>query len=205
MQPAAPAQPDAKALEAEFWKNPLGMTQAIAARAVAEASAAVTPATDTLVNVAKEQARSRDPRIFDLLRAEIEAKVQGMPPQFHQSAAVWNNAFNMAVGENLDRVTAARATPPAAPAAAAAAPAGGPAMPSSRQPAPPPEEKLTDDEKEFIGKFGLSAESYRRGKQRYEAQGTGKPNTPSSWDEVITFDSDQAKAKRAAAKKGAAA
>lgn len=193
--PARPAAPpnDPRALETQFWKDPLGMTQAIAQAAVAQAAQQPNPALDTLIETARTQARSKDPGVFDLLLAEIEAKVKGMPPQFHQSVSVWNNAFNMAVGENLQKVLEHRkqAAPPAAPAAAATpAIGGGPAAPSPRQPAPPPEAPLNDDEKDFIKKFGISEDGYRRGIQYRDSQGDGKPGTPSAWDAVLTFDSD---------------
>lgn len=199
---AQPARPDPKAIEAEFWKNPLGMTQAIATAAVNQAMQQPQAGADTLADVARKQARDREPKIFDLLAAEIEGKVKGMPPQFHTSVSVWNNAFNMAVGENLDRVLAERAkgAPPVPGTPTATAPQGGPALPSPRAPQAPPEEKLDDAEKDFIKRFGISEAGFRRGKAAYEAQGEGRPNEPSSWDAHITFDSEQKKRREREAK-----
>jgi hypothetical protein len=193
-QPQAPPKPDAKTMEAEFWKNPLGMTQAIAQAAVAQAANQPQAGQDTLVDVARKAARERDPKIFDLLRVEIEAKVGNMPPQYHQSSSVWNNAFNMAVGENMEKVIAERSKGAAPPPAPGGTPSG-PSLPSPRAPHAPPEEKLTDDELAFIKKFNISPEGFRRGKKAYDEQ-DGDPTKPSSWDSVITFDSEQAKRRK---------
>jgi hypothetical protein len=198
--PPAPARPTTPDLEAEFWKNPVSVAETIARKAVNDAAAMPNPSFDTLVTVARNEARNRDPKIFDLLLPEITIKVEGMPPQFRQSSSVWNNAFNMAVGENMDKVIAER-TRAAAPAPAPSG--GGPAAPSPRAASAPPVPKLTDEERTFCGRFGLSEDGYRRGKSRYEGQGSGAPDKPSSWDEVITFDSDKAnRARREAELKG---
>ena len=199
----APPVPAAGEVEKEFWKNPISTVEAITKKAITEANAQTqnqpNPAFDTLVEVARRQARDRDPEIFDMLIAEISTKINGMPAQFHQNSQVWNNAFNMAVGENMDRVIEKRRARQTPPPTAASGP--GPAAPSARASAAPPAEKLSDDEREFCKKFGLSDDAYRRGKVRRDEQGSGRPGEKSSWDGVLTFDSDITRAKRLAAKR----
>lgn len=195
---------DVKAIEAEFWKNPVQVAQALSRQAAAEGIAAAAnnnPALDTLVLMARDSARKKDEKIFDLLATEIETKVNSLPPQFRQSASAWTNAFNMAVGENMERVVAERQK--ANPPAAAPAVAGGPLPPSPRQADPPRTADLSVEEKDFCRRFGVSEDGYRRGKKAYAEQGSGRPNETSSWDGVMTFDSNVKKMQAREAKRKA--
>src|SRR5438128_2468751 len=66
-------------LRTEFFKNPIGVSAAIAQRAAQEAQqraqAGQAASYDTLVGVAREQARAGDPQVFDALALEIDTMV----------------------------------------------------------------------------------------------------------------------------------
>lgn len=192
----APTKED---LEKSFWQNPLDMTAAIAQRAAAEASqaafhagqASIAPAMDTMIQTARDQARARDPEIFDKFQLEIDAKVAMVHPQYRTNVNVWVNAYNNTIGENMEEVLRMRqgrveGGPPPIKGAA------GPSVPSTRQAPSPKQTSLSDDEKRMAKKLGLTDDEYRRGRVRYENQDT-------SWDEVITFDSSRRRANAAAA------
>lgn len=203
--PGPPAPPDKKAIEKQFWENPLDMVAAISQHAVQTAiQQHGQVGQDTLVETAKQQVRALDPDVWDKFYIEIEAKVsEAVQPQFRGSVNVWKNAFNLVKGEHVSDIVKMKTAKLAAPAAAG----DGPAPPSPKAAPAPREEPLTEDQKSIADKLGLSHDEYRRGIENYANQ-PGKI-AASSWDQVITFDSAKKRreardARRKAAKQPAA-
>ncbi len=185
-QPPPSQAPDPKALENEFWKNPVGITAAIVQRGVQEAvQQSQGQNFELLRQLAKNQARSADQELFDKYEAEIEAKVGQVHPQFHTNPTVWINAFNVVKGEKMQEILRERREGPVAPALRI--PKDGPAPPSPKAPPEPSKRELTPEQLEVARRLKLTEDQYRAGLEHYERQSdTGK----SSWDEVLTFDSD---------------
>lgn len=183
--PAQPVAPDKKAIEKQFWENPLDMVAAISQHAVQSALAAQPQVgQDTLVETAKQQVRSLDPDVWDKFYLEIEAKVsEAVQPQYRGSVNVWRNAFNLVKGEHVSDIIKMKAGPPKP-----AVPGDGPAPPSPRSAPAPKEDPLTAEQKEVAAKFGMSEDDYRRGLANVANQ-PGK-TLPCAWDQVITFDSE---------------
>lgn len=196
-QPAPPAAPpiDKKALEVEFFKNPLEMSTAIA-----NAAALNNPANDTMIEVAMSQARGSDPEmqaVWDKYLPEIQQHVGTVQPQFRTNVTVWRNAFNFVRGQRMEEIfTARKAATPAIHTS------DGPAAPGVRAAGAPPKSKLTEEESYIATQLGLSEDSYRHGKEIMAGQ-HGKEKSP--WDDVVTIDSQaQRRSARDAKRKSAA-
>lgn len=210
-QPAAQNQPmDAAQMKAEFFKQPVEATVAIAQRAAWEAAQraqqANQPAQATLVHIAREEARRGNEDIWNKWGMEIEQMVvANVDPQYHTNINVWKNALNQVKGTHIDEILEMRRQQ-APPTSGVAAPAvhisreGGIASPSSARPPAPPSEKLSDAEKRIAAKLGVSEEAYLKGKKFIENQ---SEKGPSSWDEYITTNSREARRKARDARKAA--
>lgn len=209
-QPPPSGQVNKQELTKEFFKNPLdstvqiaqSTTQAMVTKAMAEIGDQLAP----LKLVAKREARSEDPerqKLFDKYIIDIEARVATMPPNFQTNLQVWNNAYDMVVGSKMREILAAeREEKPSSAAIHVSRDDIGPARGSK---APPPAKglKLSDDQKLWASRLGLSDEQYSAG---IEAEANQSQRGKSSWDAVITTDSTKARkvlnaAKRAAASK----
>jgi hypothetical protein len=203
--PAPAAQPSGQLSPAEmareFYKDPIGSAAAIAQRVVNDQlQQQGHQGYDTLVQVAKDKARSRDPKLFDKYYLEVEAAVSSTPKQFHQNVTVWENAFNMVRGNHIDEILSERAAaqPPANQAPAVhIREGGGPASPSVRPGQAAEEETLSVDEKRVARKLDLSDEQYLAGKKHLEGQNdpVRDPVGKSSWDAQITFSSKDRRAR----------
>lgn len=204
--PAASGQPlDATQLKTEFFKNPLEMSAAIAQRAVMEAQARQGAANyDTLLAIAKSEARKGSEDVWDKFSNEIEMMVKAsVDPQFHTNINVWKNALTQVKGQHIDEILEMRKQQ--VPAETSRGPAlhisreGGPAQ-SSRSAPIPPKEKLSSEELDVARKLRITPEQYIEGKRFLEGQ---SEKGPSSWDKYITTDSRekrrQDRANRAAA------
>lgn len=183
--PAPGAAPSKEDYEKQFFRDPLGMSSAIANAAVQNAMATNNAASfDTLVEMAKSTARNRNPaeaELFDKLLPDIEVKISNVPQHLRGNVNVWSNAFSMVKGEKFMEIREFKNRTPAVHIA------DGPAAPSNRQPAAPPKEKLSDDEAMVARKLGLSSEDYLRGKKLYETQ---------EWPDVLTFDTTEARRRK---------
>lgn len=180
-----PAGPDPKALENEFWKNPLGMTAALVQRGVQEAvQQSQGQNYDLLLDLAKGRARGLDPDLFDKYEMDVEAKVNQVHPQFRTNPVVWINAFNTVKGEKIQEILRDKAQ---SPGPAIRIPKDGPSAPSPKAAPEPAKRELTPDELEIARRLRISPDAYRHGIELYEGQ-SDKGN--SSWDGVMTFDSE---------------
>ncbi len=195
--PPAPAGAplDDAQLRTEFFKNPIGVSAAIAQRAAHKAQqraqAGNAASYDTLVSVARDQARASDPALFDALSLEVDTMVTTqVDPQFRTNSTVWRNAFAQVKGQNIDKVMQIKGQqpppePPRGPAVHISR-EGGPSGSSPPRAPAPPSETLTDDEKHVARKLGLSEKAYLQGKKDLAGQAI---SGPSSWDRFITTSS----------------
>lgn len=204
-----PPPKTAAELTREFFEKPLDMSQSIAAVTVNNALAQRDAMTyETLKGVAREQARAKNPSLFDQFAGEITAMVEQAPVEFHQNATVWANAFKNVVG---DKQLAGQIRPQngegggRAPGVISRSP-DGPAPPS---PAPPPASggpasRLTAEQREMARTlaphFGWdhdkAEERYAHGLYVHENQGDGRHKSPSSWSKVITMNNIHGKSNR---------
>lgn len=198
-QPPAPdaGTPDVRSIEKEFWKNPLTVTAAISQHAVAQALQATQGQThDTLVEVAKQQARNRlssdDADLFDAYKGEIEQVVGTLAPQFQTNVNVWSNATTTVFGRHIADIVKIKAKKNGAPS-----PSGdGPAPPSTKGAPAPVKTPLTPEEKQWAKNWDITEDEYRHGKEILDDQ-------DKHFEEVLTFDSKRKARKereRAAAK-----
>lgn len=200
--PPAAAPQSKEAIETMFWKDPLPMVQAIASRAAFETEQRLQQnSLPTQIQVARSEVRKGDPEIFDLYAAEIDGAVERCDLQFRGNLNVWQNAFNIVKGQHTDEIVAAKIekskgsnvnTPPVNNNSG-----DGPAAPSVRQPPPPKEKPLSAEEMEVATGIGLTADEYKRGKNRYD-------NQDKEWSKVITFSSQQRRRDAAATKRKSA-
>lgn len=181
--------PTKKELETAFWNDPLSMSAAIATQAAAQARANG-PGMDTLIGIARQQAREEDPDVFDRYEQEIRQALTALDPQFHQNATVWKNAFNMVRGVHSKEIFEMRRTSFQAPAVP-----DGPARPGVAPPPSAPKTKLTEEQEYVARKLGVSEESYRFGHKIINEQ-HGREASP--WDAVITTQGRKRNARRAA-------
>jgi len=197
--PPPNAQPpmDATQLKAEFFRNPLELSTAIAQRAAAEQNQVNY---DTLREVARKAARDQDPEVFDRFETEINLLLANtVQPQFHTNVNVWKNAFNQVRGQHIPEILEMKKQTP--PNESPRGPAvhvsheGGPAAPNRAAPAPA-QEGLNADEKAMAKRLGITEEQYLQGKKDYDNQ---SEKGPSSWDKYFTFSSkDRRRQERAA-------
>jgi hypothetical protein len=176
-----------KAMENEFWKDPLTVLEKFGNHITAQTQNQMSA---PLAGVARDQIRNTDPELFDALAIHVEQNLSGVPDQYKANPTTWQNAFNLAKGQHVDKVLEIRGK------SKAGAPGDGP-VPVGARPSPAPAgPKLTDEEKHFASKMKLSPEQYEQGKKFYENQDT-------MWSKVVTFDSDVSRreARAAAASK----
>lgn len=196
-QQQPPAQTPSKAdIEKEFFKNPLDVTAAIVHKTVSDAIAASEMQNlDTLVESARTQARNEDTAFFDKYALEIEAKVKAMAPPFQKNVMIWRNAIKMTKGEHLEDLIKAAVEKPNG------GPPDGPRTPGHRQPDAPKDEPLTEDERTVAKGLRISEERYKRGKKHVVRMGDkGNTLAEGAFDRLLTFDSVQKEAERAAAR-----
>jgi len=217
LQPAASSlstagQPlDKKELTKKFYDDPLTSTAAIADAVVRNAAMANGAATyDTNVENARRLAREGNEALWDEYANEINGMVMyytdpanGGNPLARQNVHIWRNAFAQVKGQNIDAILSKKGQSRGdgnQSAAVHISDDGGPAGASRGAPTSG-SAKLSADELQVARGLGLSPEQYQVGKIRYENQ-NHKPKEKSSWDEVITFDT-QAKRRAARAAKSA--
>lgn len=188
---------DKKALETAFWKDPLTLTSTIAQIAAKQVGDAVYASTyDNNRDLARSKAREMNKEFFDKYVTAIEEKMTFVQPQFHTNPNMWINAMNLVKGERFDELMTEGEKKLAEGTNRAPAYHKGPSEPSSKQAKPAPKAPLNDQEREFIRKFDLTEDEYRRGKENFENQ---SEKGVSSWDEVVTFDSSKRKKAKSAA------
>lgn len=180
--PAANGQMSKADLEKMYWKDPIGYLQMAMGYTLQQAQNANA---DVLADVAKDRVRASDPEVWDALESIIMAKMTDVAPQYRANATVWQNAFNMAKGENMQKVLELKGNKKVVPTQ------DGPMPVTSKAPAAPAAAKLSDDEALFAKKMKLSADQYNKGKEFYN-------NQEAMWNSVITFDSDVKPAKTGA-------
>lgn len=208
-QQTPPPQPGTVSIEdlnKQFFKDPVTTAVAIAQQAAAEAVARSGEVNfDTLVGVARDKARAKNPELFDKYADEIAQTVNTtVDRQFHTNSTVWENAAHIAYGKHMNEIRdLARQTQPQASAIRVSE--GGPVAPGGHQPEAPKgaASKLSDEELTMAKRLNVDPELYAKGKADYDNQpDKGK----SSWDTVVTFDSrdkrriERAKRRAAAAK-----
>lgn len=204
--PPQPGQPlSKKELETRFYQNPLESTAQIATAVAQSMRAQDGSATyDTMVEVAKGEARKGQEKLWDKYATEVEALVftsTEQNPLVRQNIFVWKNAFNQVKGNHVDElISEAKAEPAGGNRSAAIhiSDEGGPSAPSRAAGPPPAGDKLSAEEQTMARNLGLSNEQYAEGKRRYDAQDS-KPSRKSSWDDLMTFDTRQKRREQRAA------
>jgi hypothetical protein len=208
-QPAVQTQaPSQKEMNAEFYKDPINSTAAIAARVASDLLRNNGQGDrDTLVQMARTQVRAKDPEIFDKYALEIENAVSQAGPQFQTSIHTWEAGFNVIKGQHIDDILALKGQQRAGQGnqtpAVHISSQGGPESPSPRAASALEGDKLTREESNVAKKLGLTDDEYKAGKKAYEGQNDiiSDPVGKSSWDQYITFSSsDKRKAERQARK-----
>lgn len=201
-------------MDKQFFRNPIDASIAIATKAAQDTMAQQQgPSFDTLVQVARNEARGTDVKqqaIFDKYIAEIEVAVATAPPNYRTNVNVWRNAFNVTKGAHLEEIlaeagTSSQTAEPPRSAAVHIRDGSGPAPSSPRPGQPPRGEQLSAEEQRVARKFKMSDERYLAGKKHYEGQTDPQSNPigPSSWDPMITFDSADSRRKAREARKAA--
>lgn len=175
----------------QFYSNPIAASDYIATqRAQQVAQQMMSVDHETMVAVAKREAREAAPEVWEKYGSEIEARAAQNPPVYHRNVGMWKNIATMVAGEHYREL--ARDQREAAEEGKTKAPAvrtGGPAAPSTR-PAPSlqREEELSPLAKEVAKKMRLSDSRMREAIKNYANQGDERdPSVPSSWDAVMTF------------------
>lgn len=194
-KPTPPQRTNMEELNAQFYKEPTTTAYAIAQQAAREViQQHGQNGQETLVQVAKQQARGREPELWDKHEPEINEIVRTtVDPQFHSNVSVWNFALDKVIGSHISDIRQAlRDTQPGSPAIKVSD--GGPAAPGgvAAQPLKNQGPALSDDEKEMAKMLDISPEQYSRGKVDYEGQ---NKKGPSSWDDHVTFSSKDTRRK----------
>lgn len=195
-QPQQPRQPQPnpdeqrRRFEEQFFQNPAGMTAQIAAQQAAQiagqqAAQVRAEMYPMQVRSAREDARSKDPEVWDDYKGEIENWVRTTyDPGHHGNPFVWEQALNAIRGSKLDEIAAKKAERKKAAAAIEG--------PSRRGYRPEEQKGLTDDEKTAAEILGLSESDYEAAKKGYAidrtAAATGRKMIDSDWSNVITLD-----------------
>jgi hypothetical protein len=188
-----------RALNQQAWADPATFVQnaagAIANQAV---SAALANDHDTIVGMARDQARNMFDEAtrpyFDKYQNEIVQRLNQYAPQFHRNVNVWKNTADQVIGVHFREILAdqreqERAGQPQAPAVHISN--NGPAAPSTRQAAPSRErvEELTPEGKRIASRLDITEDQMRQGIKDFNNQGDADdPSVPSSWDRVISFN-----------------
>jgi hypothetical protein len=189
--------PDKKSLEKEFYTDPIRHSADIAAtvaqgitnRAMQEMGGTF----ETLREVAKSQVRSEDPELYDKYSMEVETQVASMAPQYHTNINVWKSAFNVVKGNHLRDILAEQQQNGNKSPAIHLSQDSGPSQVQNRPPAASQKPKLTDEEKQWARNLKVSEEAYQQGKEDLENQNVrGK----SSWDQYVTFDSQDVRRRK---------
>lgn len=195
--PSAPA-PTKADINREFIKDPTEYSMAIATRVANETiNRTMGPAYETMVEQARQLARGEDPEMWDRFQAEIQANVDMVEPHLKTNVNVWKNSFRMVKGAHLSEIVeAARAKPNSGPGIIIRD-GGGPTHSNAAAPAQP-KEAITPEEHRVAQKFRISDEEYLRSKKANLSQTDFilNPLGPSSWDEHVTFDSRDTRAKK---------
>lgn len=203
---AQPQAPDMDELNKRFYKEPVTTAAAIAAQAANEAiQRHGLNGQDTLISVAKDQARKKDPDLWDKYVDEIVTIVNStVDPQYRQNVGVWEFARDKAFGAHYAEIREEGIKAQTNRAPNVRVGEGGPSQPNGHQPSAPKGavDKLSPDEREMAKMLDITPEAYASGKEHIENQSR---KGPSSWDKVVTFNSRerrrQLNAKRTAAAK----
>ncbi len=171
-QPGPPG-PTKEDLEKQFWKDPLGSVAAIAGHVAGQVAQATrqqdSGSRETLIEVARQQARAANPELFDQYYPEILALVQTMPPEARTNVNVWHNSRDVVFGRHIGDISVKKS---------AASSNGDGLIPPSPKPAPaPPKPKLDEAEARMARNLGLSEEQYLAGKEAYADQSNKWPLT----------------------------
>lgn len=185
--PNPAAHPDKKSLEAEFWKNPLDHSSAIAqAQAIQVGGAIMQQLSPTLEANITSQLRNTDPEIWDKFHEEVEQLIQQAAPASRLDLNTWRYAFDVIKGRHIKEISdmlAKRGTPP--PEADR-----GPRAPSVRVAPSARKSELSDDEKAVAAAFHLTEDEYRHGKEMHNKDNDFRYSTVrNAFDGVVTFDS----------------
>ena len=196
-QQPGPQQPDLTEINKHIWANPARAMENMNAQFQQQLGAAFANDQEALVTVARNSAREIDADLWERYKGEVEERMAQLPVQYHRNPNTWKIAFQNVLGahyRDLRSDAAEKDRPARTPAIKVK---DGPAAPSTR-PAPTPADAELDPQALQIGKKMrlLDPEKdMRRGLQLYANQGDpDDPTKPSSWDEVITFDSRKRKA-----------
>lgn len=200
-------QPSIDDLNKQFYKEPVQSTVAIVNQGIADALRQHGQAGfDTLIEVAKDKVRTKNPELFEKYKSEIEMTVSStVDKQFHTNINVWDNAANIVYGSHMSEIRdMARQNDPTKQTPAIRVSEGGPSTAGSHQGALPKGEasKLSTEELKMARDLDITPEAYQEGKTAYENQSTrGK----SSWDGLVTFSSKDARRVERAKRRAAAA
>jgi hypothetical protein len=185
--PPPVANPTKEELERQFWKDPLGSVAAIAGHVAGQVAQATrqqdSGSRETLIEVARQQARAVNPELFDQYFPEILALVQTMPVEARTNVNVWHNSRDVVFGRHIGDISVKKPTPVSS--------TDGLTPPSPRPPAAPPKPKLNEQEAIMAKKLGLSEDQYLAGKEAYADQANKWP---------LTFRGSATGSRRAAAK-----
>lgn len=165
--PAPGGAPNKDDLTKQFYKDPLTASAQISSAVVQDQlSKALAPYHQTAVVAARATARGSgvNAEIFDALEVQIEATMQTMPQQGHAMVSVWQNAFDLAKGKNLDKVMEIT-NKYKKPASSRSFSDDGPSAPSHNAPPARKEEALSEDERAVMVGMGLTESQYRKGKE----------------------------------------
>lgn len=214
-EPTPGQQMTKKEMEAKFYADPLQNVANIAGHVAQQVAQSMrvqdgSANFDTLVEMARSQAKQLNPTLWDRFDQEISNLVVQSTQDnilMRQNVNVWRNAFNQIKGWHADELIAEATTKAAENKSAAlhlGGDQGGPASPSSRPAPGSPGEKLTLEEAMVAKGLRLTPEQYLDGRRRYNSQ-DHNPANKSSWDEAITFDTrEQRRKQRERAAKAAA-
>jgi len=195
-----------KDLEKQFYDNPLENVMQIASHiannAVMQSRVAEGNANfETLIEVAANQARTGQEKLFDRFKEEIAAVVfNGTQdnPLLRQNVGVWRNALLQVKGFHADELIAEAGQAPRGEGNQSPAlhlSGDGPAPPSSRQAPGPASIKITPEQAKVAKGLRITNEQYLEGQKFYDNQNED-PNEKSSWDQFVTFDTKEQRRKQ---------
>lgn len=177
-------------VEAEYYKDPISVTGAVAAHRVQQEMKAFqaqqAPGLETTIELARGMARGTTPEeqaLFDKYRPEIEEQIKQsrVPPHFLANVHVWRNAFNVVKGQKMSEILRAHTPTPGRD--------DGPSPPTRSSPMPTPG-PLSEEERKMAAGLGISEEEYQEGKKDVSIGPTGESIIDSeAWGQVMTFDS----------------
>lgn len=213
-RPAQPSQEEQqRALNQQAWANPAQFTQAVAQHAAQQAvGAALSNDHDTIVGVAISQAREGTDeemrKYFDKYLPEIKQRMNEYGIQYHRNSNVWRNMAASVIGAHVREIMHDQREAEQQASGKQKAPAvrtqDGPAAPSTR-PAQggSREEPLPEEAVKIAKRLGITETQMRQGIKDFESQ-SDDPNTPSSWDRVVSSDNNTGHVARRKAQEAAA-